>query len=93
MFKFKERFASLLSAFTVIRLKVKIIQTPDEIFLTDRKPAKAKSTFNKSVFVSFRVKDPTTTVAQYSDTYIAFCKKQQHQYRMVTSPTENNGLQ
>jgi len=67
MFKFKETFTSLLSDFTVNRLKVKIIQTTEEIFLTDRMPAKANSSFNKSVPVSFRVKDPTTTVALDSD--------------------------
>jgi len=67
MFKFKERFVSLLSAFTVIRLKVKTIQTTEETFLTDRMPAKAKSSFNKSGSISFRVKDPTTTIAHDSD--------------------------
>jgi len=58
---------SLLSAFTVIRLKVKIIQTTEEIFFTDRMSAKTNSTFNKSVSISFRVKDPTTTVDHDSD--------------------------
>jgi hypothetical protein len=67
MFKFKERFLSLISAFTFIRLKVKIIQTTQEIFLTDRMPAKAKSSFNKSVSISFRVKDPTTSIAHDTD--------------------------
>jgi hypothetical protein len=67
MFKFKEIFASILSAFTVIRLKVKTIQTTEEIFRTDRMSAEAKSSFNKFVPISFRVKDPTTTVAHGSD--------------------------
>jgi hypothetical protein len=67
MFKFKERFACLLSAFTDIRLKVIIIQTTEEIFPTDRMSAKAKFSFNKSVSLSFRMKDPTTTVAHDSD--------------------------
>jgi len=48
---------------------VKIIQTTEEILLTDRMPAKANSSFNKSVSISSRVKDPTTTVDH--DSYIS----------------------
>jgi hypothetical protein len=61
MFKFNETFVSLFSAFTGIRLKVKIIYAIQEIFLTARSPAKTKSNFNKSVSISFRVKDLANT--------------------------------
>jgi hypothetical protein len=53
-----------------VKYIISIIQTTEEIFLTDRMPAKAKFSFNKSVSISFRVKDPTTTIAHDSDTRV-----------------------
>lgn len=67
MFKFKQRFVSLLSTFTVIRLKVKITQATQEIFPVDRMPAKAKFSCNKFVSISFRMKDRTSTIAHDTD--------------------------